>query len=108
MDYREIYKTLNDDQLKVLGAMIDRALRLKNLDEMPVKDAVCLVVYPYIDKEIGLNTDQLTLFCDIARYIIFRRDHIKELIYETMRKEFFAAMDLLMSKQKEEEEETNA
>lgn len=106
MDYREIYKTLNDDQLKTLGAVIDRALRLKNLDNMSINDAVCLVLHPYVDEATSLNTDQLTLFCDIARYIIFRRDHIKELIYETMRKEFFAAMDLLMSKQKKEE--TNA
>lgn len=102
MDYKEIYKTLNDDQLKVLGAVIDRALRLKNLDSMPIEDAIGLVLYPYIDKKVGLSTDQLTLFCDIVRFIIFRRDHIKELIYETMRKEFFATMDLLMTERKKE------
>lgn len=103
MDYKEIYKTLNDDQLKTLGAVIDRALRLKNLDNMPIKDAVCLALYPYVDEDAGLDTDQLMLFYDIARYIIFRRDRIKELIHETMRKEFFAAMDLLMTEQKKED-----
>ena len=95
MNYREIYNTLNKKQRNVLGIVIDRALSLEKLDDMPIKDAEHLVLYPYAKEEIGLNTDQLTLFRHVIRYIILRRDCIIESFHAAIRKEFFAAMDLL-------------
>lgn len=99
MNYREIYNTLNKKQRNVLSVVINRALSLEKLDSMSIKDAVHLVLYPYAGEEIGLNIDQSTLFRNIVRYIILRRDRIKEMFHAMMRKEFFAAMDLLTAEE---------
>lgn len=91
MDYKEIYATLNTVQLRQLGSIIDLALRTRlSTGEVML----------FLSKSnTKLNQDQFELFCDIIRYIVKNREHIKEVIYEAMKKEFFDSMDQLMAEQ---------
>ena len=49
--------------------------------------------------DIKLNNDQFELFWEIVKYIVKNREHVKEVIYEAMKKEFFDGMDQLMAEQ---------
>lgn len=91
LNYKEVYATLDTVQLKKLGSMIDLALRTR-LSEYEVM--------LFLSKsDIKLNQDQFELFCDIIKYIVKNREHIEEVIYEAMKKEFFDGMDQLMAEQ---------
>ena len=91
MDYRETYATLNTVQLRKLGSIIDMALRTR----LSTGEVMLFLS----ENDIKLNQDQFELFCDIIKYIVKNREHIKEVIYEAMKKEFFESMDRLMAEQ---------
>lgn len=91
MDYREIYATLNTVQLRKLGSIIDMALRTR----LSTGEVMLFLS----ENDIKLNQDQFELFCDIIKYIVKNREHIKEVIYEATKKEFFESMDRLMAEQ---------
>lgn len=91
LDYKEIYATLNTVQLRKLGSIIDLALRTR---------LSAYEVMLFLSKsDIKLNQDQFELFCDIIKYIVKNREHIEEVIYEAMKKEFFEGMDRLIAEQ---------
>lgn len=91
LNYKEIYATLNAVQLRKLGLIIDLALRTRL--------SVYEVMLFLSKSDIKLNQDQFELFCDIIKYIVKNREHIEEVIYEAMKKEFFDSMDRLMAEQ---------
>ena len=79
MDYRETYATLNTVQLRKLGSIIDMALRTR----LSTGEVMLFLS----ENDIKLNQDQFELFCDIIKYIVKNREHIKEVIYEAMKKD---------------------
>jgi len=97
MDYKEVYETLNDKQRKALAGTIDYAVTSKAADCIVMLLAMKSVLEN--DEDLCLNKYQLMLFNDILVYIIKNREHIKEVIYEAMKKEFFESMDRLMAEQ---------
>ena len=97
LDYKEVYETLNDKQRKKLADTIDYALISKLPDCVTSFLAMQSVLEN--DEDLCLNRDQLVLFYDISKYIIKNREHIRELIYEAEKKEFFDSMDRLMAEQ---------
>ena len=91
MDYKEVYATLNTVQLRKLGSIIDMALRTR---------LSAYEVMLFLSKsDIKLDNDQFELFWVIVKYIVKNREHVKEVIYEAMKKEFFDGMDQLMAEQ---------
>lgn len=91
LNYKEIYATLNTVQLRKLGSIIDMALRTR---------LSAYEVMLFLSKsDIKLNNDQFELFWVIVKYIVKNREHIKEVIYEAMKKEFFDSMDQLIAEQ---------
>ena len=99
LDHKEIYETFNDKQRKILANIINYALK----SELPFPNCITnfLAMKAVLenDEDLCLNKDQLMLFLDIFRYIIGNREHIKEVIYEAIKKEFFESMDRLMAEQ---------
>ena len=91
LNYKEIYATLNTVQLRKLGSMIDMALRTR---------LSAYEVMRFLSKsDIKLNQDQFELFWVIIKYIVKDREHIKEVIHEAMKKEFFDSMNQLIAEQ---------
>lgn len=95
MDYREIYETLNDQQLKALGKVIDYALK----SGWPNCVTEFLAMQQVLESDLCLNKNQLLLFNGIVKYIVENRERVYESIYEAMKKEFFESMDRLMAEQ---------
>ena len=100
MDYKEIYETLNDEQRNALRIVIDRALAMKAPSEAHITTASILALYPVTSSCLNLNHKQFTLFWYVVRYIILNKEHIKEVIYKAMKKDFFDSIDQLMAEQK--------
>ena len=92
MNYKEVYATLNTVQLRKLGSIIDMALRTR-------LSAYEVMLFLSKSDIIKLNNDQFELFWVIVKYIVKNREHIKEVIYEAMKKEFFDSMDRLIAEQ---------
>ena len=101
LDYKEIYETLNDEQRYALGKVIDRALAMKASNEAHITTASMLALYPVTGDWPNLNCEQFTLFWHVVCYIILNKEHIKEVIHEAVKKEFFDSMGQLMAEQKE-------
>lgn len=101
LDYKEIYETLNNEQRNALGEVIDRALAMKASNEAHITTASMLALYPVTGSCLNLNHEQFTLFWYVVHYIFLNKKHIKEVIHEATRKEFFDSMDQLMAEQKE-------
>lgn len=91
LNYKEIYETLNTVQLRKLGSIIDMALRTR---------MSAYEVMLFLSKsDTKLDNDQFELFWVIVKYIVKNREHIEEVIYEAMKKEFFDSMDQLIAEQ---------
>lgn len=91
LNYKEIYATLNTVQLRQLGSIIDMALRTR---------LSAYEVGLFLSKnDIKFNQDQSELCWDIIKYIVKNREHIEEVIYEAMKKEFFDSIDQLIAEQ---------
>ena len=100
LNYKEIYETLNNEQRNALRIVIDRALAMKAPSEAHITTASMLALYPVTYSCLNLNHEQFTLFWYVVRYIILNKEHIKEVIYKAMKKEFFDSIDQLMAEQK--------
>lgn len=100
LDYKEIYETLNDEQRYALGKVIDRALAMKASNEAHITTASMLALYSVTGSCLNLNQEQFTLFWNVVHYIILNKKHIKKVIHEAMRREFFDSMDQLIVEQK--------